>query len=65
MIDKTQLFDLLHDPHEMKDLAGDVRYAGKIDELLKLLRQALRVLGDRAPLKVTNPKPAEWSPPAG
>jgi arylsulfatase A-like enzyme len=65
LIDKTQLFDLLNDPHEMKDLAGDVQYAGKIDELITLLRQAQRVHGDRAPLKVTNPKPAEWSPPAG
>jgi arylsulfatase A-like enzyme len=64
LIDKTQLFDLQADPHEMTDLAGKPESADKINELTALLEKTRREYGDTAPLEVANPKPAEWTPPA-
>ncbi|MEI6278515.1 MAG: sulfatase-like hydrolase/transferase [Verrucomicrobiae bacterium] len=59
LIDKTQLFDLQADPHEMADLAGKPEYAGKIEELMELMEKTRKEYGDKAPLKVStasNPK---------
>jgi arylsulfatase A-like enzyme len=64
LIDKTQLFDLQADPHEMADLAGKLEYAGKTKELTALLEKTRREYGDTAPLSVANPSPAVWTPPA-
>lgn len=64
LIDKTQLFDLQADPHEMTDLAANPEYAGKIKELMALLETTRKELGDTAPLTVANPQKAEWSVPA-
>ena len=65
LIDKTQLFDLQADPHEMTDLAGRPESADKIKELTALLEKTRKEYGDTAPLQVANPKPAEWNrPPA-
>jgi arylsulfatase A-like enzyme len=61
-IDKTQLFDLSHDPHEMHDLAGDPDQAAKVQELTSLLVKTQQELGDKCPLSVAEPKPAAWSP---
>ena len=63
LIDKTQLFDLQADPHEMTDLAGKPEFADKIKELTTLLEKTRKEYGDTAPLQVANPKPAEWTPP--
>ena len=38
-INKTQLFDLLTDPAETRDLAGDSAYAGEVRRLTALLRE--------------------------
>jgi arylsulfatase A-like enzyme len=62
LIDKTQLFDLQADPHEMTDLAANPEYAGKIKELLAVLAKTGKGLGDSAPLTVANPSPAAWTP---
>lgn len=62
LIDKTQLFDLQADPHEMADLAGKPESADKIKELTALLETTRKAYGDSARLQVANPKPAEWSP---
>jgi arylsulfatase A-like enzyme len=62
LIDKTQLFDLQADPHEMTDLAAKPEYAGKIRELAALLQKTGKELGDTAPLNVANPSPAAWTP---
>ena len=64
LIDKTQLFELQADPHEMADLAGKPEYAGKIKELTALLEKTRREYGDTAPLHVANPSPSAWTPPA-
>ncbi len=63
LIDKTQLFDLQADPHEMHDLAGDSQYAGKIQEFMARLKTEMAAYRDTAPLQVDNPKPAAWTPP--
>jgi arylsulfatase A-like enzyme len=65
LIDKTQLFDLQADPHEMTDLAGKPESAGKIEELMALLQKTRKQFGDTAPLHVAHPQPAAWLPPEG
>jgi len=64
LINKTQLFDLQSDPHEMNDLADKPESADKIKELMALLEKTRQAYGDTAPLHVVNPAPAEWNPPA-
>ena len=61
-IDKTQLFDLKTDPHEMNDLAAKQESADKIKELTTLLERTRAAYGDKAPLVVPSPEPAEWTP---
>lgn len=63
-INKTQLFDLQADPHEMKDLGVDPEFASKIKELTAQLQQSQTAYGDAMPLTVSDPKPAEWTPSA-
>jgi arylsulfatase A-like enzyme len=64
LIDKTQLFNLQADPHEMNDLAGKPEFSDKIKELTALLEKTRKQFGDQAPLTVANPKPTAWTPPA-
>ncbi len=61
-IDKTQLFDLANDPHEMHDLSADSAHAAKVQELMALLVKTQQELGDKCPLSVADPRPAAWSP---
>jgi arylsulfatase A-like enzyme len=63
LIDRTQLFDLSADPHEVNNLADKPEHAGRIANLTALLEKEMRHDGDTAPLTVGHPKPAEWSPP--
>ena len=62
LIDKTQLFDLQADPHEMTDVAGKPESADTIKQLTALLEKTRKEHGDTAPLQVANPKPANWMP---
>jgi arylsulfatase A-like enzyme len=62
-VDRTQLFDLGRDPDEATDLAGKPEHAAKVQELLALLEVELKRSGDKAPLTVGKPLPAEWTPP--
>lgn len=64
LVDRTQLFDLQNDPYEMRDLSGKPEYAGKLKEMWTLLEQQQKQYGDEAPLIVSNPLPAEWTPPS-
>lgn len=61
-INRTQLFDLQHDPHELQNLADDPKQAPKIGELMARLAATQKELGDTCPLTSDAPKPAEWSP---
>ena len=62
-VDRTQLFDLQADPHELANLADQPGHAAKVSELTALLEREMQRSGDPATLKVANPKPAEWTPP--
>ena len=59
-INKTQLFDLQNDPHEIKDLAGDPAHAKEITRLTDKLKDWQRQLGDKQPLQSEKPMPAEF-----
>jgi arylsulfatase A-like enzyme len=60
-IDKTQLFDLSADPHEMHDLAAAPKQAAKIKELMGILADQQKLYGDICPLSVEQPKDPAWS----
>jgi len=64
LVDKTQLFDLRADPHELANLAGEPAQAAKLAEMTALLRREMDRYDDKTPLQVANPQPAEWTPPA-
>ena len=64
LIDRTQLFDLEADPFEITNLADKPENAARVAELTALLETQQQHFGDTAPLKVANPQPADWSPPA-
>lgn len=62
-INKSQLFDLENDPHEMLDLSGDAKHAGKLKEMMALLQQWQRDLGDTQELTVAQPRDPTFTPP--
>ena len=64
LVDRTQLFDLSTDPHELNNLADKPEHAAKVAEMTALLTKEMASHADTFPLTVANPKPAEWSPPA-
>jgi arylsulfatase A-like enzyme len=59
-INKTQLFDVAADPHELKDLAADPAHAGDVRRLTKLLVEAQKKAGDELPLTSAKPQPVEF-----
>jgi arylsulfatase A-like enzyme len=63
LVDRTQLFDLQNDPHELSNLAGKPEHAAKVTEMSALLEKEMAFYGDTAPLIVAHPNPAEWTPP--
>jgi arylsulfatase A-like enzyme len=63
LVDRTQLYDLQADPHELNNLADKPEHAAKIAELTAALEKEMAAYSDTFPLRVTNPAPAEWTPP--
>jgi arylsulfatase A-like enzyme len=63
LVDKTQLFDLQVDPRELNNLADKPEHAAKVAQLTAVLEKEMSHYGDKSPLKVATPKPAEWTPP--
>ncbi len=63
LVDKTQLFDLATDPHEVTNLADWPDQAARLAALTALLEREQNLFGDTVPLTVANPKSAEWTPP--
>ncbi len=59
-INKTQLFDLQNDPHEIKDLVSDPANAKTIERLTGTLKDWQQKLGDKQPLRSDKPLPAEF-----
>lgn len=58
-IDRWQLFDLDHDPAELNDLAGDPRYAERLEQMQALLVGLQREFDDPCPLVVDEPQTGE------
>lgn len=63
LVDRTQLFDLSVDPHELHNLAYEPAYAAKVKAFTAVLQAEMDRYGDTQPLVVAHPKPAAWSPP--
>ena len=63
LVDRTQLFDLRADPHELTNLADQPVHAAKVAELTSRLAQEMAGYADALPLVVDDPKPAAWTPP--
>ncbi len=64
LVDRTQLFDLQADPHELNNRATDPAQAGKVAELMAILEREQKAYADTFPLRVEHPRPAAWTPPA-
>ncbi len=64
LVNRTQLFDLSNDPHELNNLADKPEHQAKIAELTELLKKEMTSHADESPLTIANPKPADWTPPA-
>lgn len=64
LVNRTQLFDLSVDPHELNDLSENPDQKEKAVEMTNLLEKEMANYADKVPLTVANPKSAEWSPPA-
>lgn len=64
LVDRTQLFDLTQDPHELENLADRPEQAPRIAAMMALLQQEMTAHSDTTPLTVANPRPAAWTPPA-
>lgn len=64
LVDRTQLFDLQADPHELKNLAEDADQTARVKDLTEKLAAEMQRWSDPVPLSVTNPAPADWTPPA-
>jgi arylsulfatase A-like enzyme len=57
-INRTQLFDLKNDPHEVRDLSAEASHRETVDRLLGLMRRWQKRLGDGCPLTSEKPRPA-------
>lgn len=64
LVDRTQLFDLEKDPHELTNLAGQTEHAAVQGRLTALLVSEMKAYADPFPLEVAKPAKAEWTPPS-
>jgi arylsulfatase A-like enzyme len=64
LVDRTQLFDLSTDPHELVDLAGRPEHAATVAKLMARLEREMTTLADPHLLRVERPQPADWRPPS-
>ncbi len=64
-INRTQLFDLQSDPHEITNLAASPTHVARVQSMTTSLLAAMRSAGDSVTaLTVANPAPAEFDPKA-
>jgi len=64
LVDRTQLFDLAADPHDLVDLADRPEQAATVARQLALREREMTALADPHPLRVDHPQPADWRPPS-
>lgn len=64
LVDRTQLFDLEKDPHELTNLADQPAHAATRKRLQDLLTAEMKAHDDSFPLEVAKPAKAEWTPPS-
>jgi arylsulfatase A-like enzyme len=64
-INRTQLFDLAADPHELNDLSEDPDHAERIERLTVVLKDWQKRFGDDAPLSSEKPQDDTFVPPKG
>jgi arylsulfatase A-like enzyme/acetyl esterase/lipase len=63
-VDRTQLFDLKSDPHELTNLADRPEHATRVAAMTAALAAEMKRLGDPVTsLTVADPKPATFTPP--
>jgi arylsulfatase A-like enzyme len=62
-IDRTMLFDLANDPHEINNLANDPAFAAKVEELMEQLKKEQTKNGDLIDLTPEEIQPAAFIPP--
>ncbi|HYP15018.1 MAG TPA: sulfatase-like hydrolase/transferase [Bryobacteraceae bacterium] len=62
-VHRMQLFDLVDDPDEMRDLSKQPQQAERIQAMLGNLRKLQEEYGDTQPLRSENPRPPAWRPP--
>jgi arylsulfatase A-like enzyme len=62
-VDRTQLFDLRADPHEITNLAGRPEHASRVAAMTATLTAEMKRWDDSlTSLTVAQPKPADWKP---
>lgn len=62
-INRVQLFDVMSDPDELRDLSKDPEQASRVKELLALLAKKQEELGDKAELRSETPKDEAFTIP--
>jgi len=62
-INKNQLFDLVRDPYELRNLANDPQYRPIVARLLEELRRWQKQLDDPHPLSAAHPADPRFVPP--
>jgi arylsulfatase A-like enzyme len=59
-VNRTQLFDVVTDPHETKNLADDLEQAERVKSLLAAMAAEQQRYGDWLPLKMAHTQPADF-----
>ncbi len=59
-LNHTQLFDLQHDPYELKNLAEDQQFQEKKEQMMALLAKHQQNAGDTLSLTPTQLRPMEY-----
>lgn len=62
-INRTQLFDLLHDPNELNDLSSNSDQTKRVESMMKLLEKRQNDFGDDVPLRSAKPASDVFAPP--
>lgn len=63
-IHKSQLFDLEHDPDELRNLADEPAQQQRVRRMLEMMEKWQRELGDSTPLSAPERRNPDFTPPA-